>query len=162
MALTVHSTSCSASATWRSKKSGYVLQSFVYPPDADKDQWHDDGEKDLGPDIASLSVGGAATMSFRMKSKYFLPKNLTPDNYNPELPVQKGSQAWQLRITANEHFKAGRMAEYEAAKKDIFTFLNKDSEKKKKHAKTCLTLELKHGDMVVMHGAEIQKFWEVC
>ena len=101
-------------------------------------------------------------MTLRMKSKYFLPKDLTPDNYNPELPVQKGAQAWQLRETVNEHFKAGRIAEYEAAKKNLFAFLNTGSEKKKKHAPTCLTLELKHGDMVVMHGAEIQKVWEVC
>ena len=100
-------------------------------------------------------------MTFRMKSKYYLPKDLTPNKYNPELPVQKGSQAWQLREAVNEHFKAGRMAEYEAAKQDLFNFLNKDSEKKKKHAPTCLTLELRHGDMVVMHGAEIQKVWEV-
>ena len=101
-------------------------------------------------------------MTFRMKSKYHLPKDLTPEKYNPELPVQKGSQAWQLRTAANEHFKAGRMAEYEAAKKELFNFLNKDSEKKKKHAPTSLTLELRHGDMVVMHGVEIQKVWEVC
>ena len=126
-----------------------------------KQQWHDDGEKDLGPDIASLSLGGAATMTFRMKSKYYLPKNLTPDKYNPEIPVQKGSQAWQLRTAVNDLFKAGRVAEYEVAKTDLFKFLNKDSEKKKKHAPTCLTLELRHGDMVVMHGAEIQKVWEV-
>ena len=101
-------------------------------------------------------------MNFRMKPKHFLPKNLTPKNYNPNLPVQKGSQAWQLRIAANEHFKAGHMAEYEAAKKDLFTFLNNKSEQKKRNAPTCLTLELKHGDMVVMHGAEIQKVWDVC
>ena len=100
-------------------------------------------------------------MTFRMKSKYFLPKDLTPDKYDPELPVQKGSQAWQLRNTVNGHFRAGRGVEYEAAKQELFQFLNKDSERKKKHAPTCLTLELRHGDMVVMSGAEIQKFWEV-
>ena len=124
-----------------------------------KYKWHDDGEKDLGPDIASLSLGGAATMTFRMKAKYYLPKNLTPDNYDP---VQKGSQAWQLREAVNAHFKNGELAEYEAKKKELFVFLNRDAEKKKKHAPTALTLELRHGDMVVMHGAEIQRVWEVC
>ena len=103
-------------------------------------------------------------MTFRMKAKYYLPKDLTPAKYNPELPVQKGSQAWQLRETVNAHFKAGRGAEYEAKKKELFRFLGRDGEKKKKqkHAPTSLTLELRHGDMVVMHGAEIQKVWEVC
>ena len=119
-----------------------------------KKQWHDDGANDLGPDIASLSLDGAATMTFRMKSKYFLPKDLTLDKYDPELPVQKGSQAWQLRDAANEHLQAGRVTEYEAVKKELLEFLNRDSEKKKKHAPTCLTLELRHGDKVVMHGAE--------
>lgn len=100
-------------------------------------------------------------MTFRMKAKYYLAKDLTPKNYDPELPVQKGSQAWKLREATNEHFKAGRVAEYQAAKKDLFAFLNKNGEKKKQNGPTCLTLELRHGDMVVMHGAEIQKFWEV-
>ena len=119
-----------------------------------KQQWHDDGANDLGPDVASLSLNGAATMTFRMKSKYFLPKDLTPDKYDPELPVQKGSQAWQLRDAANEYLQVGRVTEYKAAMQELFQFLNMDSEKKKKHASTCLTLKLRHGDMVVMHGAE--------
>ena len=101
-------------------------------------------------------------MTFRMKAKYFLPKGLTRENYNPELPVLKGSQAWQLREAANAYFHAGRVVEYEDAKEELFAFLNRDVERKKKHAPTSLTLELRHGDMVVMHGAEIQRVWEVC
>lgn len=93
-------------------------------------------------------------MTFRMKAKYFLPKDLTPDKYGPKLPVQKDSQAWQLHDATYEHLQAGRVTEYEAAMQELFEFLNRDSEKKKKHAPTCLTLELRHGDMVVMHGAE--------
>ena len=126
-------------------------------------QWHDDGEKDLGPDIASLSLGGAATMSFRMKAKYYLlPKTLSIETYDPTLPVLKGSQAWRLRETVNEHFRAGRGVEYEEAKKELFTALKTDKEVKKRHATSCLSLELRHGDMVVMHGGEIQRVWEVC
>ena len=101
-------------------------------------------------------------MTFRMKAKYFLPKNLTPETYDPELPVLKGSQAWQLREAANAHFHAGKVVEYEDVKRELFAFLNRDAERKKKHAPTALTLELRHGDMVVMHGAEIQRVWEVC
>ena len=39
---------------------------------------HDDGEKDHGPDIASWSLGGAASMDFKIKSKYWVAKGLTP------------------------------------------------------------------------------------
>ena len=98
-------------------------------------------------------------MNFRMKAKYWLAQSLTPETYDPELPVRTGSQAYKLRNAANEHFKAGRLADYKAAKKELFH--GKKSETKKKNAPTVLTLELKHGDMVVMHGADIQKFYEV-
>lgn len=124
-------------------------------------QYHDDGEKDLGPDIASLSLGGAATMHFRMKAKHWQPKGLTPETYNPELPVLPGSQAWKQRTKANDLYKAGRVAEYKAAKEETFNFLNGKTEKGKKNARVVLSLELRHGDMVVMHGDKIQEIYEV-
>ena len=48
----------------------------------------------------------------------------------------------------------------EAAKKELFTFLNKDSEKKGKNGFIVLTLEIKHGDIVVVHGERIQEIYE--
>lgn len=122
---------------------------------------HDDGEKDLGPDIASLSLGGAAAMNFKMKSKHWIAKGLTAGNYDPKLWVVPGCQASKERIAVNELFKAGRMEEYEAAKKELFKLLNKDSEKRRKNGPIVLTLELRHGDMVVMHGEQIQEIYEV-
>ncbi len=129
---------------------------------AEKFQMHDDGEKDLGPDIASWSLGGAASMDFKIKSKYWIAKGLTPSTYDPNRWVVPGSQAWKMRLTTNAHYQAGRMAEYEAGKKELFKFLNKDSEKKRKNGPIVLTLEIKHGDMVVMHGERIQEIYEVC
>ena len=122
---------------------------------------HDDGEKDLGPDIASLSLGGAATMNFRMKSKHWIAKGLTAENYNPELLVPPGSQAWEMRIAANDFHKAGLVEEFEAARAKLFRFLAKDSEKRRRNGPIALTLELRHGDMVVMHGEQIQEIYEV-
>lgn len=119
---------------------------------------HDDGEKDLGPDIASVSLGGAASMDFRIKAKHWTVKGLTAQNYDPDLWVLPGSQAWKLRAAANDLYKAGRMDEYEAAKAEVFSSLKKD---KRKNGATVLTLELRHGDMVVMHGEQIQKVYEV-
>ncbi len=123
---------------------------------------HDDGEKDLGPDIASWSLGGAASMDFKIKSKYWIAKGLTPSTYDPNRWIVPGSQAWKLRLATNAHYQAGRMTEYEAAKKELFKFLNKDSEKKRKNGPIVLTLEIKHGDIVVMHGERIQEIYEVC
>ncbi|KAL9077233.1 MAG: hypothetical protein Q9161_000499 [Pseudevernia consocians] len=121
---------------------------------------HDDGEEDLGPDIASWSLGGAASMDFKIKSKHWMAKDLTADTYNPELWVLPGSQAWKMRIAANAHYKAGRIAEFETAKAELFKFLNKDSEKRRKNGPMVLTLELRHGDIVVMHGERIQEIYE--
>ena len=122
---------------------------------------HDDGEKDLGPDIASVSVGGAATMKFRIKSKYWTAKALTADNYDPERWVVPGSQAWKTRIAVNDLYEAGRTQEYEAAKNELVGLLASKDEQKRNNGPAVLSLELRHGDMVVMHGERIQKIYEV-
>lgn len=130
--------------------------------DTDKPQWHDDGEKDLGPDIASLSLGGAATMNFRLKSKHWMFKERVAKKYNPQQPVLPGSQAWKIRLAVNELYHAGQMPEYEDAKAQLFKSLNSKGETSKKNGVAVLSLELRHGDMVVMHGEDIQKHYEVC
>ena len=96
-------------------------------------------------------------MDFRMKHKYWTAKDIKAKTYDPELRVRPGSQGWKLRIKANELFKAGRMAEYKAAKVELFN----SAEMRKKTQPTMLSLDLKHGDMVVMHGEEIQEINEV-
>ena len=100
-------------------------------------------------------------MNFRMKSKHWAAKGLTRENYDPALWVRPGSQAWQMRVAVNELYNAGRTAEYEVAKSDLLKILNKDAERRKKNGPIMLSLELKHGDMVVMHGEEIQRVHEV-
>lgn len=69
-------------------------------------QYHDDGEKTLGPTVATLSLGAPARMLFRPKANNTIGK----------------------------------------------------SEAKEKPAALQFTLE--HGDIVIMHGPEIQKFYE--
>lgn len=125
--------------------------------------WHDDGEKDLRPDVAAISLGGAADMLFRMKAKVFLAtaNGFTPENYNPEQSFQPGVQGWKLRSIANEHFKARRSEEHEAAKAELFSFLKSKREASRKHAPDILKLFLRHGDIVVMHGAQVQRLYEV-
>ncbi|KAI1479818.1 hypothetical protein F4774DRAFT_418654 [Daldinia eschscholtzii] len=69
---------------------------------------HDDGEKELGPNVASLSLGSPSVMKFSPKRG----KNIGD---------------------------------------------TKDIDKKKR--KPVLSLKLKHGDMLVMHGEQIQKLY---
>lgn len=54
-------------------------------------------------------------MHFRMKSKHWIAKNLTIDNYDPELWVRPGCKAWKLRVAVNKLYKAGRSKEYKIA-----------------------------------------------
>lgn len=108
-------------------------------------------------------------MQFRIKSKYWSMHNLTANNYDPKAWVLPGSQAWKMRLAVNKHYKVGRTAEYEASKAELIAHLNRTNKTKtgndttkKGNGTVSLTLELRHGDLVVMHGERIQKIYEVC
>ncbi|KAL3418928.1 hypothetical protein PVAG01_09149 [Phlyctema vagabunda] len=75
-----------------------------------KISWHDDGEKELGPTVATLSLGADATMSFRPKKK---------------------SNVCGPPKTSNEGEKP-----------------------------TVLKIKLGHGDLLIMHGTQIQKLYD--
>lgn len=79
-------------------------------------QFHDDGEKELGPTVATLSLGASATMDFRPKAK-------------------------------------GPVGEFRGP--------NQSNSKGKKKKPVMLSITLDHGDLIVMHGQEIQKYYEV-
>jgi hypothetical protein len=120
-------------------------------------KYHDDGEVDLGPTIATLSLGCEASMSIRMKATYFYGKTkagkLLADD--PVLPgcfeYEKRKELKELRGTISD-------VEYQKRRETLFSNI-----KFKKGANTVevLNMRLKHGDMVVMHGADIQKYYEV-
>ncbi|KAI5925710.1 hypothetical protein F4810DRAFT_717385 [Camillea tinctor] len=74
-----------------------------------KISYHDDGEKELGPTVATLSLGSPATMYFRPKKR---------------------------------------------------TTLGKATKSKKGERQPMLGFVLEHGDMVVMHGSDIHKYYE--
>ena len=104
-------------------------------------------------------------MTFRIKSKHWqfkdkvFDKNFLGDKYDPTAFVRPGSQAWEMRAAVNELYRAGRMDKYEQAKEELGKALAKD---KHQNAPTALSLELRHGDLVVMHGAELHEIHEVC
>ncbi len=93
-----------------------------------------------------------------MKEKQWQDSALTCENYDPERQPWPGLQAWTMRVAVNELYKAGETERYERAKEELIESLNKQ---KKKTGPIILSLELRHGDMVVMHGEEIQRIYEV-
>jgi len=122
-------------------------------------QYHDDGEKDLGPTIATLSLGGDAIMTMRLKGRYWkFPKGMTLDTYDPLAPVFPGSQLYKERMEVNDYFRAGDMQAFGIAKAELFRKLKKNNNAK--NASPVLTMKLKMGDMIVMHGAEMQQYFE--
>ncbi|EAS30635.2 uncharacterized protein CIMG_11674 [Coccidioides immitis RS] len=116
--------------------------------------YHDDGEDTLGPTVATLSIGAPATMLIRMKGKYFrVPepkkKNIAPnDLVLPGCAMEKERRELKMLyenegITCAEYWDA--LARLKSSRKE---------------AKPMCSLDLHHGDMVVMHGANLQKYFE--
>ncbi|MCJ1400048.1 hypothetical protein MMC11_003251 [Xylographa trunciseda] len=118
--------------------------------------FHDDGEKELGPTVATLSLGASATMSLRMKSRYFtgLTKN---GNYDQTEPVLPGSCLEAERKALNR--KWGRVPEAKFSEMQKALYSNKQR-RVPRNGPVLLTLHLAHGDVVIMHGKDMQKYFE--
>ncbi len=97
-------------------------------------------------------------MFIRLKGRYYkFPKEFTLETYNPLAPVFLGSQLYKERLEVNGYYLAGDMEGFEMAKAELFRKLKKNNAK---NAPPILTMKLKMGDIVVMHGAEMQKYFE--
>ncbi len=118
-------------------------------------QSHDDGETTLGPTVMSLSLGCPALMSWRMKSKYFSGfVNKTRNRYDPTIPILPGCFKPEKREELNA--MASTMTPDELTRKA------------KELLKGCplsppvvLKMKLRHGDIMGMHGVDLQKYYEV-
>ena len=114
-------------------------------------------------------------MTIRMKAKYyFCLTKVTRATYDPRTDnVQRGTQLWRERLALKELQRAAAAArhddddwsavlkvKYDAAMTAFFTALA--AEKNKKHAPVVLTMDLRHGDMICMHGHLLQARYEVC
>ncbi|KAF1816468.1 hypothetical protein P152DRAFT_388822 [Eremomyces bilateralis CBS 781.70] len=119
-------------------------------------KYHDDGETGLGPVIATLSIGQPAIMTLRMKAKYY---NGSSKNgcYVDAAPLP-GCRDHAIRKEAHEQLntipdpaqRRARMAE-----------LPKELKLKKTGvAPDAVSMHLAHGDIVIMAGEEIQKYFE--
>lgn len=120
-------------------------------------QYHDDGEKGLGPTIATLSLGYPATMRLRMKGKHFRGASKmgvwVEDEPMPSCEhYEERKAAWQELQNMDKKAAAAR-------KKTLPTELKL---RKTGDAPVVIQMHLGHGDIVIMHGAKIQKYYEVC
>ncbi|KAI2740369.1 hypothetical protein DTO013E5_5410 [Penicillium roqueforti] len=123
--------------------------------------FHDDGESSLGPSIATLSLGAKATMFVRMKYKYFngSTRRAEPRQIGTLLqndPVLKDCMFEGERRTLKEEFDAGEISQsdYDDSRRALAMG------RKGREAPVTIKMELNHGDLVVMHGEDLQKYYE--
>ncbi|KAF7587954.1 hypothetical protein BBP40_006493 [Aspergillus hancockii] len=117
--------------------------------------YHDDGESSLGPTIATLSLGGKSTMLIRMKYKYYhglsrAKKLLDIDPVPPGCAHQEERQSLETQL------------EHRLITQKTYNELRAKLLKNGRHmeAPPCVKMELNHGDFVVMHGENLQKYFE--
>ncbi|KAJ6002126.1 hypothetical protein N7522_007353 [Penicillium canescens] len=123
--------------------------------------FHDDGESSLGPSIATLSLGAKATMLIRMKYKYFNGSTRKADTKSigtllQDDPVLKDCMFEDERKTLKKELHDGDISqhEYDASRRALL------KGRKGKEAPATIKMELHHGDLVVMHGEKLQKYYE--
>ena len=118
-------------------------------------QYHDDGEEQLGPTVSTLSLGCNAQMTLRMKSRYYNGVTKS-DKYNPAEPVLPGAALAAERKALNALHGTMKADEFEESRKAMYKNYTI-----KKEPPVLLSMKLRHGDIVIMHGHEMQKYFEV-
>lgn len=119
-------------------------------------KYHDDGESSLGPTIATLSLGAKSVMSIRMKYKYYNGLSKTKTLLKDD-PVLVG-----CRMEAERRSLNGQLANGEIDRTTYDSLRRKTLQKGKcGEAPIEIKMELNHGDLVVMHGENLQKYYEV-
>jgi predicted RNA-binding Zn-ribbon protein involved in translation (DUF1610 family) len=123
-----------------------------------KINYHDDGEFGLGPTIATLSLGAPGTMRIRMKARHY--HGVSAAGVYDDAPPVPGCQQYEARLALQPSFDALKQSDskaYTVKRKQIPKDLGL---KNKGQSKDALTMQLGHGDIVVMHGADVQKYYE--
>jgi hypothetical protein len=124
-------------------------------------KYHDDGEEGLGKVVVSLSLGGDAVMTWRLKKKYYQPKHMQAkniDKYNATMPVFKGSKFWKERDAFNEKASTLNAADYKIEKQKLYKAYKAN---RSVNSSSLITITLRHGDYMIMNGDQIQKYYEV-
>lgn len=95
-------------------------------------------------------------MKFRMKKRYYSGVTKS-DVYDPHAPVLPGCAREKERRALNALYGKISDAEFQKRKNELLGKISKTG-----NCPVLLTLLLNHGDIMVMHGSEMQKYYEVC
>jgi len=117
-------------------------------------QYHDDGEKSLGPNIAAWSLGCPAMMNVRMKFKYYSGFSKDRKKYRTDLPILPGCFKPEVRRELNLMRGLTEKALTKKAKELLKGVPSSPP--------AILKMKLRHGDFMSMHGADMQLYYEVC
>ncbi|KAF1836355.1 hypothetical protein BDW02DRAFT_646175 [Decorospora gaudefroyi] len=142
---------------WQKKEFNEVLALGYF--EEQKINYHDDGEYGLGPTIATLSLGAPGTMRIRMKARRYHGISSVAGLYDDAAPIP-GCQQYEARRALHDSLTALKQTDpraYHARRKQIPKDLGLSS---RGQAKDVLTMQLAHGDVVIMHGADVQRYYE--
>ncbi|KAL3478064.1 hypothetical protein BJX99DRAFT_256831 [Aspergillus californicus] len=121
-----------------------------------KINFHDDGESTLGPTITSLSLGAPATMNLRMKHKYYHGFTKGKEILIKDDPILPHCRNRENRQRLAAELAAGTMTEEEYRD----AWCNSKAKERAVTPPNLISITLNHGDMVVMHGDGVQKYYE--
>ncbi|KAJ4984405.1 hypothetical protein SVAN01_10112 [Stagonosporopsis vannaccii] len=121
--------------------------------------YHDDGESGLGPTIATLSLGSPGVMKLRLKAKHHL--GVSNAGVYTDAPPLPGCVAHAARLALVQELallkRSSAPTAYRQRLKEIPRELGL---RRSGSARDVLTLRLGHGDVVVMHGKAVQRYYE--
>ncbi|KAF1960881.1 hypothetical protein CC80DRAFT_489116 [Byssothecium circinans] len=144
------------SAEWKEKEFNEVLALGYF--ENQKISYHDDGETGLGPTIATLSLGDTGTMHIRMKQRYF--NGVSKAGVYDTSPPLPGSTQEEKRRELLPSLLALQDSDKNAYNKRLRELPNELKLAKGSTARDAIQMTLQHGDIVMMHGAELQKYYE--
>jgi hypothetical protein len=143
-------------AEWQDKEFNEILALGYF--EAQKINYHDDGEFGLGPTIATLSLGASGTMRIRMKARHYHGCS-NAGVYDDSAPLP-GCQMYEQRLALHADLAKLKRADGKAYRARLKQIPKELGLKSSGNAKDVLRMEVAHGDIVVMHGAEVQKYYE--
>ncbi|KAF1999059.1 hypothetical protein P154DRAFT_438020 [Amniculicola lignicola CBS 123094] len=123
-----------------------------------KINYHDDGEFGLGPTIATLSLGAPGTMKLRMKAKHY--NGVSNSGIYVSEPPIPGCKMYAERLSAASNLQTLKDTDRLAYRARLKSLPKDIGLKRAGNGKDCITMTLAHGDVVIMHGAGIQKYYE--
>jgi hypothetical protein len=141
---------------WKMKEFNEVLALGYF--EAQKINYHDDGEHGLGPTIATLSLGAPGTMRIRMKARHY--HGVSSAGIYDDAPPLPGCAAYEARRAAQPALEALRRDDVRAWRARLKKVPKELGLRSAGNAKDVLRLELGHGDIVVMHGEALQRYYE--